>query len=258
MARRFIDLSIAIRGDVISDPPGLGPQIEYSSHRDNAPAVALRYPDLQPEDLVNGEGFAAEMLHVLAHNGTHVDAPWHYASTTSDGAPMASIDEIPLEWFFGPGVKLDFRHLADGYVAQARDVEAELQRIGHELRPGEIVLVNTSAAQRYGQPDYYKAGCGMGREATLHLTSRGVRVAGTDAWGWDVYHGYTAQMFSRTRDVSLIWEGHKAGREIPYCHMEKLINLETLPPDGFEVICFPVKIHRGSAGWTRAVALMDA
>jgi kynurenine formamidase len=39
--------------------------------------------------------------------------------------------------------------------------------------------------------------------------------------------------------------------------MEKLCNLEQLPPDGFTVACFPHKIKRGSAGWTRAVALFD-
>ena len=31
---------------------------------------------------------------------------------------------------------------------------------------------------------------------------------------------------------SLIWEGHKAGRHIGYCHLEKLHNLEALPPSG--------------------------
>jgi len=34
-------------------------------------------------------------------------------------------------------------------------------------------------------------------------------------------------------------------------------NLEVLPPDGFEVVCFPVKVHRASAGWTRAVAIIN-
>ena len=45
----------------------------------------------------------------------------------------ATIDEIPLEWCFQPGVKLDFRHFPDGYVATAEDVETELKRIGHAL-----------------------------------------------------------------------------------------------------------------------------
>ena len=60
---------------------------------------------------------------------------------------------MPLEWCFQPGVKLDFRHFADGYVATAEDVEAELERIGHTLKPLEIVVVNTSAGANYGEPD---------------------------------------------------------------------------------------------------------
>ena len=55
----------------------------------------------------------------------------------------------------------------------------------------------------------------------------------------------------------MIWEGHKAGREIGYCHLEKLHNLESLPADGFCVVCFPVKVRSASAGRTRAVAIMD-
>jgi kynurenine formamidase len=39
--------------------------------------------------------------------------------------------------------------------------------------------------------------------------------------------------------------------------MEKLHNLEALPPHGFTVCCFPVKVRAASAGWTRAVAIVD-
>ena len=67
----------------------------------------------------------------------------------------------------------------------ANEVEAELARIGHALKPFDIVLVNTRAGARVGKDDYMAAGIGMGREATLYLTSRGVRVTGIDAWGWD-------------------------------------------------------------------------
>ena len=135
------------------------------------------------------------------------------------------------------------------------DVEHELDRIGHDLRPLEIVLVNTSAGEHYGRPDYVGKGCGMGRAATLYLLERGVRLTGTDAWSWDAPFSYTAHRYARSHDASIIWEGHRAGRTIGYCHIEKLHNLEALPPAGFEVSCFPVKIHAASAGWTRAVAI---
>jgi kynurenine formamidase len=39
--------------------------------------------------------------------------------------------------------------------------------------------------------------------------------------------------------------------------MEKLHSLEALPHYGFVIACFPVKIRGASAGWTRAVAIVD-
>jgi kynurenine formamidase len=156
-----------------------------------------------------------------------------------------------------PGVKLDFRKFANGYVATAADIEAELDRIGYKLKELDIVLFNTAAGARYGQPDYWETGCGMGREATLWLAERGIRVVGTDGFGWDAPFSYTAKRYAETGDASILWEGHKAGREIGYCQMEKLHNLELLPATGFTVVCFPVKIKAASAGWTRAVAIIE-
>ena len=132
-----------------------------------------------------GEGWAVEQLQIATHNGTHLDAPYHYHSTMNNGERAITIDEVPLEWCFNPGVKLDFRKFEDGYIVTAEDVEKELERIGHQLKPLDIVVVNTSAGDRYGKSDFLLKGCGIGREATLYLTERGVRVTGTDAWSWD-------------------------------------------------------------------------
>jgi kynurenine formamidase len=97
----------------------------------------------------------------------------------------------------------------------------------------------------------------MGREATLWLCERGVRVVGTDAWSWDRPLPLIAQEFQKNGDSSIIWEGHFAGIERGYCHIEKLTNLDKLPPFGFTVFCFPIKIKDASAGWIRAVAVVE-
>ncbi len=224
MARKLIDISVPLQNDVPADPPGNHPTIQYIDHQQGLPRMLQFFEGLKAEDLPDGQGWAGEQVQLSTHNGT---------------------------------LKLDFRHLPDGHVATAEDVENELKRIGHTLSPLEIVVVNTSAGAKYGRPDYVNSGCGMGYEATMYLLERGVRLTGIDGWSWDAPFVFTAKKYAETKDASLIWEGHKAGRHIGYCHIEKLHNLELLPSTGFMVSCFPVKIERASAGWTRAVAIID-
>jgi len=257
MPRKFIDLSVALESDIASDPDIMLPEIEYYSHKDTASQVTGFFPGLETDDLPNGEGWAIEKLTMYTHNGTHLDAPYHHHSTMDDGKRAITIDEVPLEWCFNPGVKLDFRHLPDGHIVTPSEIDAELQRINHKLSPFDIVLINTAAGDRYGEADYLSRGCGMGKEATLHLLEQGVRVTGTDAWSWDAPFSLTAQRFAQEKNPDIIWEGHRASMKIGYCHIEKLTQLETLPSTGFIVSCFPFKIKAASAGFVRAVAIIE-
>jgi kynurenine formamidase len=261
MPRRLVDISAPLKAGIRSDPPDMLPEIEYLDHHQTAPRMA-GYMEVPIGALPEGKYAAVERVRLSTHNGTHLDAPYHFfprmnERTVPGGEPASRIDEVPLEWCHQPGVKLDFRHLPDGHVVRPEEVEAELRRIGHELKPLEIVVVNTRAGSRYCEDDYVESGCGMGKAATLWLLERGVRVTGTDGWSWDAPFSATKQRIAEGGSPDLIWEGHRAGREIGYCHLEKLHSLQALPAHGFQVVCFPVKIHRASAGWTRAVAILD-
>ena len=104
-----------------------------------------------------------------------------------DGGKRAiTIDEVPLEWCFQPGVKLDFRHFPTAMSRPPRTSRPSSKRIGHTLSPLEIVRGQHQRRRTpTASPDYVAKGCGMGREATLYLLERGVRVTGTDGWSWD-------------------------------------------------------------------------
>ena len=123
MARRFVDLSVFLENDVVSDPPAFAPRNEYSTHQQSFSQIEPFSPGLKQHDLPEGEGegWAVERVTLSTHNGTHLDA----------------------------------------------------------------------------------------------------------------------------------------GRDIGYCHLEKLHNIEALPAEGFFISCFPHKIRGASAGWTRAVAMFD-
>lgn len=253
---KLIDLARPLENTDYADPPGLAPKINYMGHNDTADQLLSFFPGVERSELPGGEGWAVESVELSTHNGTHLDAPYHFHSTMDGGQRAITIDEVPLEWCWGNGVKLDFRHFADGYVVTAADVEAELKRIDHTIKDGDIVVINTAAGAAYGSADYVDSGCGMGREATLFLTAQGVRITGTDAWSWDAPFTATARRVAASGDASLIWEGHRAGMQRGYCHLEKLANLEQLPATGFELICFPVKVKQASAGWCRPVAVL--
>ena len=147
MPRRFVDLSIFLENDGVSDPPAFAPKIEYFTHRNTYAQIEPFFPGLKQEDLPDGEGWAVERVHLSTHNGTHLDAPYHFHSTMNralGGQERAiAIDEVPLEWCFQPGVKLDFRHLRDGHVGQqgrqGRPARARLQADQvHRLRRRQV------------------------------------------------------------------------------------------------------------------------
>src|SRR5262245_44685280 len=135
MPRRIIDLSVPLEAGIKSDPPVMLPKINYVDHKTGFEVLGLMFPGLKMEQMIGGEAGAVETVAISTHNGTHLDAPYHFSSTMDHALPggprpSSTIDEIDLNWCFQPGVKLDFRHFESGYLVQAADVEAELKRIG--------------------------------------------------------------------------------------------------------------------------------
>ncbi|WP_206215427.1 MULTISPECIES: cyclase family protein [unclassified Enterococcus] len=254
---KLIDLSVTIENDLPSDPPEMIPEITYLDHERSVPDMLRFFGTAQKEDLPEGLAWAIEKIQLTTHTGTHLDAPYHYHPTMDKGKPAWTIDEIPLDWCYGDGIVLDFSDKPDGYKLSIEDFEVALAKIDYVLKEKDIVLIRTGADKHWGTPNYLVSGCGVSKEATLWLLDQGIRVVGTDAWSWDRPLPYIAKEFDMTGDASIIWEGHFAGIEKGYCHIEKLTNLDQLPATGFKLSCYPIKIKRASAGWIRAVAMIE-
>jgi kynurenine formamidase len=249
----LVDLSAPIVATPEGTPPLLAVDVEFVGHAAGAQQIEQML-GVPKELLRDGEGWAVEAFTRFGtHNSTHVDAPWHYNSTIR-GERAQTIEELPLEWFFGPGVVLDMTAKEDGDAMTAAEADQELDRIGHELAAGDIVLVRTGRDAFYEQPDYIARGPGVTAEATRWLFDRGVRVMGIDAWGWDRPLHMQAAEALEGNEQGVFWEAHQA--DLPYSQIERLVNLAALPPSGFQVACFPLRLVGASAAPARVVAIV--
>jgi kynurenine formamidase len=249
MPRTFYDLSDCLSNETSA--------FEFNKHE-----ITYLGPDLTaaesanwglgPEYWPGGVALSAEVVTLSTHSGTHVDAPLHYGPA-ADGHTRA-IDEVPLEWCYGDGVRLDLRG-ADRVSGITRSVvEAELDRIGHELKPLDIVLVWSGTNLK--EPRYDQRHAGLRVDATEFLVDSGVKLIGIDAWGLD--RPFDVMIEDARAGRAQFWESHLLGRHKEYCQIERLANLEALPrPTGFVVSAFPFKLERASAGWARVVAIFD-
>jgi len=199
-------------------------------------------------------GLAWERFSGDTHTGTHLDAPYHFGPTVS-GVRAKTIDEIPLEWCFSDGVVLDFSN-GPKQIGQA-EVKEALSRLNYKLKPLDIVLIYTGASRFWNTKKYPEAHNSVTAEAIKWLASQGIKIIGIDAFTIDPPFKKMYEQYLTSKDSSSLWPGHFVGRQVEYCHIENLTNLEALikKPFGFKVSCFPVKLYKGSAGWTRVVAI---
>lgn len=115
-------------------------------------------------------GTLTQRFATVMHASTHVNAPVHLV-------PMAaSIDEIALERFFGPGRVVSIPK------GKWELIEAEdLQRAAPDLQAGEILLIDTGWHRRrsdsYG---YFGEAPGLSPFAAAWLVERKVKLVGVD------------------------------------------------------------------------------
>jgi len=179
------------------------------------------------------------------HVGTHCDSRRHIVPDAG-GA-----DTIPLEWCVSDGVMLDFTAAENGHGISASEVEAELDRIGYELKERDIVLIHTGAGAYNTEERYRTDHPGMTAEATKWLIARGVRMMGIDAITFDPP---VWAMFERKQ----FWEAHRVMWEEEYWHLENLMNLEQIGrPHGFQLVVLPIKWQGTTAAPVRAIAILE-
>jgi kynurenine formamidase len=235
----------------------LTPRIEYYAPGGKGAEVMCELFGCARDHLPDGEGWGEERLSINSHIGTHVDAPLHYGSQC-EGKPARTIEAIALDELYCDGFVLDVR-------AEARPnagvtvpmLERALAANGGKVSGGCAIMLRTGQEQYdLADPRWYEYP-GMTREGTLFLAGLGAKVLGTDALGWDRPFAVMRRAFRETGDPAQIWDGHFAGRTHEVFIVQQLTNLAGLPPHGFKVGFFPIKLARCSAAPARVVAFCD-
>jgi arylformamidase len=92
------------------------------------PPFEVKYIKRKSEHGVN-----AQYIMTSNHMGTHLDAPRHFVTTGK------TIDQIPIEWCYGPGVIVDLSDMLDDLdIFRPEDIEKRV-----EVREGDILLIHT-------------------------------------------------------------------------------------------------------------------
>jgi len=210
---------------------------------------------IKKEDLPDEEFLSLEVVTAPVHIGTHLDYTFHYGST-SQGMAAKTAEEIPLEYCYQDGVRLNFYHKKPNEVITDKDIEAALAKIKYTLKPLDIVLLFTGADKLFGRPQYFSDYPGVDISAIDYLLDRGIKIFGVDTMGIDRPYRFMMKEFLETRNRKVLWPSHFHGRKREFIHIERLANLDVLPDFGFKIACFPVKIKRTGGAWARVVAFV--
>jgi kynurenine formamidase len=233
------------------------PQIDYIAPKAGGVEAMCRAFGCEKHDLPDGEGWGAENLRIHTHLGTHVDAPLHYGSMC-EGKPSRTITDLDLQELYCDGLVLDLRESAiPNEAITVPMLKAALEKNGGQVTEGCAIMLRTGQEQYgLGDPQFF-AYPGMTRESTLFLANLGGKILCTDALGWDRPFPVIKLAFQTTKDRSQIWDGHFAGRDKEIFIVQQISNLAALPPNGFKVGFFPMKLARCSAAPARVVAFVS-
>lgn len=188
-------------------------------------------PQLEPLQRIESDGVRNTVMRFSIHTGTHVDAPSHFIPGG------ASIDEIPIERFWRPALKLDLTAAEPGAAIDLATLEAA--GFSPERTTDSILLLAsgwTDGAWRSER--LYKKNPFLAEDA-----ARAVAASRPAALGLD---------FAVDRDSP--WPNHTTLLGAEVLLIENLMGLPALPPDGFEIIAFPLRLAGENGGPARVVA----
>lgn len=205
-------------------------------------------PRMEFIQTVEGGGlFNLEKLDLLAHTGTHMDAPSHFF------ADRDPIDALPLDAFVGPAVVVDLRRLVGSVPIEEEHLREWERETGETIAPGDAALLMTGYSKRWalgekGRPFTLPEWPYMTKGAAEYLVGKKVRLVGVESMDIDLVRpgenppsAFTGHRILLPNDIYII---------------ESLANLDRIGSNRCQLIAVPLKIAGGTGSPVRAIAVV--
>jgi kynurenine formamidase len=242
---RILDLSMPLMSESMEKTDTL---INRFTHEEGARKLSRNY-GISLKLLPRPDLWANEEISCSSHAGTHVNVSWHYDFPVEAPIPK-TIDEIPLERFYGNGILLDFSFKKMNEPIRSIDILNELEKVGSDLEADDIVFIRSGVGDKFSDdPMFNEARTILSLDALLLFCKKGISMVASDSCSINV----STDEILQSQDISNI---RKFVNNDIY-RAEKLCNLKDLPrQSGFRVAMFPIKLEKCFASWTRAVAFL--
>ena len=194
------------------------------------------------ERLEGGFYYKTKGMILSDHGPTHVDSISHI--NPNPDAP--SIDQMPLDTFFGPALCLDVSDFPERSTMGPEVIKNAEKKANLDIKPNDIVLFYTGHFDRnYGKPEWFDVYSGFTEEAAEYLLAeKKIKNWGVDAPSTDT-------------PGNLAYPVHMVTRRTGIPHMENLCNLHLIAGKRFTFFGLPLKIRGGTGSPIRAVAMLD-
>ncbi len=184
---------------------------------------------------VSSIGYNITEMSLSSHQGTHLDAPFHFYD---DGK---TIDQMLLDGFYGPAALVDLA--PNRYLEAKTPLTVEMfEPFADKFQPGAKIIYRTGWDRMFGKADFFSDFPTLTLEAARWMADKKIAMLGMD----------TPTPSTDWKECHLILL--KKGVEIVI--VESLTKLEKLP-DEFTFIGFPLNIKGRDGAPIRAVALVE-
>lgn len=193
------------------------------------------------------EGYLTRKFTLLEHYETHMDAPAHFPPGKE------TLDQIPIQHFFGPGVVIDVRDKVEqdpDYRLTTEDIQSWESQHGR-IPAGAIVMLRTGWASRWPDQKRYR---NMDAKGVMHFP--GYSVAAAKVLISRRVSGLCIDTLSIDYGPSQNFEVHRTTLPAGLFHVENIANLDKLPATGAFIIAAPIKLEGGSGGPVRVFAIL--